>query len=157
MRLPSRLRSVEGLVPISSRSIADVGAGHGALSAVLALRAPVRIVATELSAGPLRELRANLATWRLSERVEVRCGRGLQPLAPAEMDTVVIAGVGASTMLTIAAEAPARAVRWLVLQCMQHDELVLPWLAARGWPVVQTEVSVQSARSYTARLVEVRT
>ncbi len=58
-----------------------------------------RIIATELSAGPLRELRANLAAWRLSERVEVRCGPGLAPLAPAEVDVAVIAGVGATTML----------------------------------------------------------
>ncbi len=155
--LSPRLRSVESLVPLSAGSVADVGAGHGALCAGLARRATARLIATELTAGPLRELRANLVAWRLSERVEVRCGAGLTVFAPEEVECAVIAGVGAATMLRIATDAPARGVRWLVLQCMQHDHLVQPWLAGHGWPVLATEVSVQRARSYTARLVGVGT
>jgi tRNA (adenine22-N1)-methyltransferase len=143
------------LVPAGVAGIADVGAGHGALCAGLSARTHARIIATEISAGPLRELRANLAAWELTERVEVRCGPGLAPLAPAEVDAVVIAGVGAGTMLNIASGARAHAVRWLVLQCMQRDELVVPWLAERGWPVCATDVSLQRGRAYTARLVEV--
>ena len=68
---------------------------------------------------------------------------------------MVIAGVGATTMLNIAAAAPAHAVRWLVLQCMQRDELIAPWLAERGWPVRATDVSIHRRRAYTARLIEV--
>jgi tRNA (adenine22-N1)-methyltransferase len=154
--LSPRLRSVEALVPGCARAVADVGAGHGALCAGLAARTGVRIIATELTAGPLRELRANLAAWGLTDRVEVRCGPGLAPLARAEVDAAVIAGVGAATMLAIAGDAGARGVRWLVLQCMQRDHLVPPWLEHRGWPVRAVGDSVHRGRAYTARLVEVR-
>jgi tRNA A22 N-methylase len=153
--LSPRLRSVGSLIPPGTASVADIGAGHGALCAGLAARTSARIIATEISAGPLGELRANLAAWALTDRVEVRCGPGLAPLARAEVDAVVIAGVGATTMLNIAAAAPAHAVRWLVLQCMQHDELIAPWLAERDWPVRATDVSIHRRRAYTARLIEV--
>jgi tRNA (adenine22-N1)-methyltransferase len=135
--------------------VADVGAGHGALCAALSLRGCARVIATELSAGPLGELRSNLAGWDLTGRVEVRCGPGLAPLRFGEVDVVVIAGLGANTVLTIAGDAPAHGVRWLILQCMQRDQLVVPWLAERGWPVRASDVCVQRRRAYTARLVEV--
>jgi tRNA A22 N-methylase len=149
------LRSVGSLVPPGCSAIADVGAGHGALCAMLAARTAARVIATEASAGPLAELRRNLAAWDLDGRVEVRCGAGLAPLFPHEVDAVVIAGLGAHTVMNIAADAPARGVRWLVLQCMQRDDLVAPWAMARGWRVLASDVSVQRGRAYTARLIEV--
>ena len=59
--LSTRLRSVGSLIPPGTGSVADVGAGHGALCAGLAARTSARIIATEISAGPLGELRANLS------------------------------------------------------------------------------------------------
>jgi tRNA (adenine22-N1)-methyltransferase len=153
--LPDRLRSVDSLVPHSATGVADVGAGHGALCAALSLRGCAPVIATEFAPGPLAELRSNLVAWGLTSRVEVRCGPGLAPLRFREVDTVVVAGLGANTVLSIAADAPARGVRWLVLQCMQRDQLVVPWLGVRGWPVLASDVCVQRRRTYPARLVEV--
>lgn len=152
--VPVRLRSVGSLIPTAD-AVADIGAGHGVLCAALALRGGARVIATELPGGPLAELRRNLAAWRLADLVDVRCGRGLAPLVGGEADVAVIAGVGAATALGIASEAPSHGVRWLILQCMQRDQLVTPWLAARGWPVRAADVCVQRGRTYTARLVEV--
>jgi tRNA (adenine22-N1)-methyltransferase len=146
---------VHSLIPQGCAGVADVGAGHRALCAALARPGPAHVIATELSAGPLRELRSNLAAWGVAEDVEVRCGPGLAPLRYAEVDVVVVAGLGANRVLSIAADAPAYGVRWLVLQCMQRDHLVVPWLAARGWRVHASDVSTQRKRTYTARLVEV--
>jgi tRNA (adenine22-N1)-methyltransferase len=152
----ARLRSAGALVPASCRAVADIGAGHGALAAGLAMRGDARIIATELPGGPLDELRRNLVSWGVAGRVEIRCGSGLTPLACGEVETVVVAGVGAATALRIADEAPSRGVSWLVLQCMQHDGLVEPWLWQRGWPVRALDTCMQRGRAYTARLVEVR-
>lgn len=155
VRLPARLRSVESLIPQDCSAVADVGAGHGALCAMLAARGGPRVIATEASAGPLFELRRNLAAWGVTCRVEVRSGAGLTPLLPHEVDVVVIAGLGARTTLDIAADARSRGVSWLILQCMQRDELVVPWVRERGWRVHASDVSVQRGRAYTARLIQV--
>jgi tRNA (adenine22-N1)-methyltransferase len=153
--LGTRLRSAASLVPATCAALADVGAGHGRLAAGLALAGTTHVIATELPGAPLAELRRNLAAWGLEDRVEVRCGVGLDPLARGEVDVVVVAGVGAATALRIARDAPERGVRWLVLQCMQRDHLVEPWLSEHGWPIRASEVCVQRGRSYVARLVEV--
>lgn len=153
--LPPRLRSVTSLVPATAVAVADVGAGHGALAAYLALHHGGRVIATELSPGPLAELRHNLAAWHVADRVEVRRGDGLGVLGSGEVEVAVVAGMGARTALGIAAQAPARGVRWLILQCMQRDHLVEPWLSARGWPVVARDVCLQRGHTYTARLIEV--
>jgi tRNA (adenine22-N1)-methyltransferase len=154
--VPARLRSVAALVPPTCTRVADVGAGHGALAAHLAQDGVASVIAIERWPGPLAELRANLARWGVDALVEVRHGAGLAPLLPAEVELAVIAGMGATTSLLIAADAPGRAVRWLILQCMQRDHLVEPWLAARGWPVRASHECVQRGRRYTARLVEVQ-
>lgn len=153
--LPERLRSVAALIPNRVAAVADVGAGHGALAAHLASRAGVRVIATEASAGPLLELCRNLAAWGVEDRVEVRRGDGLDALGYGEVDVAVVAGMGAHTVLGIAADAHSRGIRRLILQCMQRDELVAPWLANRGWPVCASASCTQRGRRYTARLVEV--
>jgi tRNA (adenine22-N1)-methyltransferase len=153
--LPPRLRGVSGLVPPGAGAVADVGAGHGALAAHLAVHHRRRVIATEVAPGPFAELQRNLVAWNLTGSVDVRCGDGLAPLHSGEVEVAVIAGVGANTALAIAEAAPARGVRWLILQCMQRDQLVEPWLSARGWPVQLRCDCAQRGRCYTARLVEV--
>ena len=155
MRVPVRLRGVAGLVPDDVGTVADVGAGHGALAALLATRGVPRVIATEVANGPWRELRHNLEIWDLASRVDVRFGSGFDVIEPGEVELAVIAGMGAGTMLSIAGGAPARGVRRLILQGMQREQLVKPWLRARGWLELATEPCVQRGRVYTAHLVEV--
>jgi tRNA (adenine22-N1)-methyltransferase len=153
-RLPLRLRAVLHMVPEQARAVADIGAGHGALSAHLVARC-AHVVAVEVRPGPYDELRANLDAWRLTTRVEVRHGDGLSVLRRGEVDTAVIAGVGAHTALRIAAPAPRAGIRWLVLQCMQHAALVEPWVRSRGWQVLQRYDVRERRHCYPTWLVEV--
>jgi tRNA (adenine22-N1)-methyltransferase len=155
-RLPQRLRALIALVPAHTRGVADVGAGHGALSAWLALLGH-RVIATEAGHGPFAELCANLARWQAAGRVEARQGHGLQPLCTGEVDTAIVAGMGARTMLGIADEAPERGVRFLVLQCMQRRELVAPWIAARGVAQLQFLEVQDHGRLYPVWLLDVAT
>lgn len=154
-RLPPRLRAVVALVPESARVVGDVAAGHGALSAQLVRQGVETVIATEVAPGPLAELRGNLDSWGLSRRVEVRSGFGLEPLRDSGADAAVIAGVGAITLLRIAAQAPALRIPRLVLQCMQGDDAVEGWLRRHGWQVLATNTSEQHGRTYRARLVAV--
>lgn len=151
-RLSPRLRALLELVPAESEGVVDVGAGHGALSAWLA-RLGHRVIATEASAGPFAELCSNLERWHAA--VDTRQGDGLQPLAGGEVDTAVVAGMGARTMLAIAEHAPERGVRFLVLQCMQRRELVEPWIAARRFTLLRFTDVADHGRVYPAWLLDV--
>jgi len=153
-RLPARLRGLLRLLPDAARRVADVGAGHGALSVHLARRADL-VIATELPPGAWLELSANLARWDASPPVEVRRGDGLEPIARGEVDAVVVAGMGAPRTLAIAAAATDKRARWLILQCMQRSQLVEPWVAARGWSLCHRVDIADRSRVYPTWLVEV--
>ena len=134
--------------------MADVGAGHGALSVHLAGGADV-VIATELHGGAFLELSHNLSRWGAAPPVEIRRGDGLEPIARDEVDAVVLAGMGAPRTLAIAEAAADKRVRWLILQCMQRQHLVEPWIAARGWSMRQRSDLTDGGRVYPTWLVEV--
>lgn len=148
-RLPRRLRVLRDLLPPGS--VADIGAGHGALAAHLAA-AGRRVVATEAQPGPLAELRANLDAWGAGDVVTARSGSGLEPLAPGEVDGAVAAGMGGHTLVSIAGAAPALGLRWVALQCVQRAEVLEAWLdgpaAEAGWRVLEAREVVERGRSY---------
>jgi tRNA (adenine22-N1)-methyltransferase len=152
--LPRRLRTVLELLPAEAARVADVGAGHGALSAHLSDGGRV-VIATESQDGPFQEMCRNLDGWEARTSVEARRGAGLQPLKPGEVDAVVIAGVSAHTALSICQEAREKRVRWVVLQCVQGVSQVEPWLAAHGWPVLSRIDAVDRRRTYPTWLVGV--
>ena len=152
--LSARLRGVFDLVPAGTKRVADIGAGHGALS--VHLRTAVKVViATEAADGPYTELQRNLARWGALDQVETRRGSGLDPIAPDEVECAVIAGMGAHRALSIVDDAAGRGVRTLVMQCMQHAHLVEPWVVARGWRVVARAAPIDHGRAYPSVLVEV--
>lgn len=153
-RLPARLRGLLSLIPDEAGCVADIGAGHGALSARLA-QSGRRVIATEAKPGPYDELCRNLARWRVADRVDVRRGPGLSPLGPGEVDAAVVAGMGGHTVLAIAGGARSQGVGTLVLQCMQRHHLVEPWVEERGWAVLGRLDAHDGGRVYPTWLVQV--
>lgn len=152
-RLNDRLRALLQLVP-DAATVADVGAGHGAVAVHLAHRG-ARVIATEAGRGPYAELCHNLAWWGADACVEPRFGAGLDPIAPGEVEGVVAAGMGARNLLSICAGAVPRGVRWVALQCVQDAELVDPWLEGAGWRVVASTVVADRGHNYPTWLCEV--
>jgi len=152
-RLPRRLQGLLALLP-EADSVADVAAGHGALAVHLAGRSR-RVIATEATDGPYRELCRNLRLWEAEERVEARRGCGLEPLAAGEVEGVVVAGLGAPRLIRIATEAPGRGVRWLALQCVQHPDALAAWGRDAGWRVTAAAVCEQRGRTYPTWVLEV--
>jgi len=71
--------------------IADACTGSGAIALALALeaKAPVRVVATDCSADALAVARFNLVVLGAGDRVELRLGDLLEPLAGLRVDAVV--------------------------------------------------------------------
>jgi tRNA (adenine22-N1)-methyltransferase len=146
---------VVALLPHDARRVADVGAGHGALSAHLARREGLAVVATEAKPGPFAELGRNLDAWDARDLLELRMGSGLDPLVPGEVDAVVVAGLSARTAISVCAQARRKRLRWMVIQCVQRPDQLQRWLAEQRWPVLaRTEVE-ERRRSYTTWLVEV--
>ena len=106
MELSPRLRSVAGLVPPGAR-FADVGTDHAYLPVWLLQQGIIEhALVSDLRPGPLDRARSTAARYGLAERMEFRLCDGLSGIAPAEADTIAIAGMGGETIAAILAAAP---------------------------------------------------
>ncbi|HEY0135235.1 MAG TPA: class I SAM-dependent methyltransferase [Nannocystis sp.] len=156
LELCPRLAAIAELV-LPGRPLADIGTDHGRLPAALVLRGVVpRAFACDRAAGPVARARATVTRNGIADRVAVRSGEGLAPLAIGEADTVVVAGMGAETIVRILAGHPdrTRALRRLVLQPNFGHELLRRWLVAHHFMLVDERLTLDRGRFYTVIAAE---
>jgi tRNA (adenine22-N1)-methyltransferase len=138
-------------VPEGARSVADVGAGDGQLARALAARG-LRVIATERAEGPYDRLCREVA----ARGVDCRLGHGLGPVRPGEVEGVIMAGMGAGTMVSVLEQAVAirRRLSWMVLQPQEADHLLETWLNGRtGHRLRRVSLVTQGWRAYKVLLV----
>ena len=128
---------------------ADIGCDHGKLSAALAGsgRCPL-VLACDLRPDPLNKARRRCAPY--GERVQCRLGSGLSVVQPGEVDDIVIAGMGAETIMEILEAAP-----WvfdprynLVLVPATKHSVLRRWLARCGFALVGETLCQAAGRWY---------
>ena len=146
--LDARLAAAAAYVRPGS-TVADIGCDHGKLSAWLAgsRRCPL-VFACDLREGPLQKTRETCAPW--ADRVVFRLGSGLKVLAPGEAQDIVIAGMGAETIMEILDAAP-----WvfdgrynLILVPATKHSLLRRWLARRGFALQSETLCTAAGRWY---------
>lgn len=133
LELPPRLRLIAGWVP-EGAYLADVGTDHAYLPNWLRLRGTIRrAVASDLRPGPLERAKATGKLYG-TDHIEYRLCSGLSGIRPTEVDTIVIAGMGGETILSILKDAPwtSDGQHTLLLQPQTHEELVRQYLAENG-------------------------
>ncbi|MCI6520878.1 class I SAM-dependent methyltransferase [bacterium] len=146
--LDARLAAAAAYVRPGS-TVADIGCDHGKLSAWLAgsRRCPL-VFACDLREGPLQKARETCAPW--ADRVVFRLGSGLKVLAPGEAQDIVIAGMGAETIMEILDAAP-----WvfdgrynLILVPATKHSMLRRWLARRGFALQSETLCTAAGRWY---------
>lgn len=132
LQLQPRLQMLADLVP-SGAILADVGTDHGYLPVYLLQKGAIkRAIASDIGAEPLDHARRTAEEYGAA--LELRLCDGLAGIAPHEVDTVVIAGMGGESIISILSAAP-----WtkdgcrLILQPMTRQELLRRWLAENGY------------------------
>lgn len=118
--------------------LADIGTDHAYLPIYLVRTGKVpRAIAVDLNQGPYEGAKAQVESQGLAEKISVRLGDGLEPLAPGEAETVVLAGMGGSTMVGILERRPevVSRLKQLVLQPMVKAAQIRRWLADHGWRI----------------------
>lgn len=100
-KLSKRLAKVASYVEENSRII-DIGCDHGLLSIYLAKKYPkIKIIASDINRNALDNAINNIKINHLEDRIETRLGSGLDVVKAKEIDTVVISGMGANTIVGI--------------------------------------------------------
>ena len=128
-RLDARLAAAYDFVR-PGHAAADIGCDHGRLRAALAAR---------VTCAPY------------GDKVQCRLGSGLSVLEPGEVDDIIIAGMGAETIIEILEAAPwVFDARYnLVLVPATKHSILRRWLARRGF-ALRAETLCQAAGRWYA-------
>lgn len=147
MNIGARLEAIGRLVP-RNVSIADIGTDHAYLPAWLAERdLIIKAVAGDITEGPCAAARNTVSLYGLNDKIEVRKGNGLAIIKPGEVDVIIIAGMGAGTMIEIleAEMKTAQEARQLILQPMAGAPSLRRWANSNGWQI-EDEMLVEEGR-----------
>ena len=138
MKLPlsNRLLACCAFVNKGDR-IADVGCDHGYLSIHLLTQGIARsAIASDVAEGPLLSAQRNARKFGVSKNITFHLSDGVQNI-PRDFDTLVCAGMGADTMMSILDAAP-----WLqdskyrlILQCQSKRPELRKYLYAHGFAI----------------------
>ena len=147
-RLDDRLAAAFAYVR-PGHAAADIGCDHGKLPAALAGsgRCPL-VLACDLRPDPLEKARRLCAPY--GEKVQCRLGNGLSVVAPGEVEDIIIAGMGAETIIEILEAAPwVRDTRYnLVLVPATKHSILRRWLARSGFALVGETLCQAAGRWY---------
>ena len=101
-KLSPRLQVVANYITDSNTKIIDIGCDHAFLSIYLANKYKnTKIIASDVNNNALESAKSNINKSNLSERIDVRLGNGLDVVSSDEIDTVIICGMGANTIVGI--------------------------------------------------------
>lgn len=97
MNLDNRLKRITDFIP-SDSYILDVGCDHALLDIYLALnRNNVKLIASDINENPLKIAKENIKKYNLEDEITPEKADGVSKIND-EVDTVVIAGMGTSTI-----------------------------------------------------------
>lgn len=156
--LAPRLAAVASLV-LPGRTVADIGTDHAYLPIALVRSGRVpAAVAIDSATGPLAAARRSVVAAGLADAVALRRGWGLEPLAPGEAGTIVVAGMGGYLIRDILAARldVAAAAERLVLQPMRDGAVLRRWLWANGWALCAERLAQEDDRFYAVLAAERR-
>src|SRR5690554_2583760 len=118
VKLSLRLSTIADLVQPGSR-LADIGSDHALLPVFLVQQGIIEsAIAGEINEGPFLAANKQVQQANLQHKISIRHGDGLSVLDNHEVDTIVIAGMGGSTMVSILQEGIHRlsSVKRLIMQ-----------------------------------------
>lgn len=152
MKIPlsPRLRTCCGFVAPGDR-VADIGADHGYLGIWLLQQGIASsVIAADIVPGPLSAARRNAARFGCAEQMEFYLSDGARSI-PTDFDTLVCAGMGADTMISILSAAPwLKSGRYrLILQCQSKTPTLRRYLSENGWRIFEETVVRDGRFLYT--------
>jgi len=155
-RLKDRLAAVARYVPGGAK-VADIGTDHAYLPVHLVESGICnKVVATDISAGPLAAAARTVNEYKLGEKIELRRGNGLEALASGEVDVITITGMGGNaikSMLDASPEVLAE-VKRLILQPMGDEGELRVWLAGHGWKIADEVLVEEDGKLYAVVVAE---
>ena len=152
MKIPvsPRLQACCNFVHPNDR-VADIGCDHGYLGIYLLKNGIAQwVIASDINEGPLQSAVRNSEKFGVRDKMTFYLSDGARNI-PRDFDTLVCAGMGGDTMVSILAAAP-----WLkneqyrlILQCQSKNAILRRYLSENGWYIRQEQIVPDGKFLYT--------
>ena len=152
MKIPlsSRLLACCDFVAPGDR-VADIGCDHGYLGIYLLHKGIAsEVIASDINEGPLQSAVRNSEKFGVRDKIRFYLSDGVRNI-PREFDSMVCAGMGGDTMVSILSAAPwlqSKQYR-LILQCQSKTPLLRKYLSDTGWWINKETVLKDGKFLYT--------
>ena len=131
--------------------VADIGCDHGYLGIYLLHKGIAgAVIASDINEGPLQSAVRNSEKFGVRDKISFYLSDGVRNI-PREFDTMVCAGMGGDTMVSILSAAPwlqSKQYR-LILQCQSKAPLLRKYLSDNSWHIAQEKVLKDGKFLYT--------
>ena len=148
--LSKRLQVCCGFVAPGDR-VADIGCDHGYLSIYLLTNGIASsVIASDINEQPLQSAVRNAEKYGVREKIQFFLSDGVRNI-PRDFDTLVCAGMGADTMVSILDSAPwlkSKQYR-LILQCQSKTPMLRQYLSQNGWRITEESILRDGKFLYT--------
>ena len=149
IRLSPRLLSIAKLVPVGAKVI-DVGTDHAMIPVWLAQTGLAKqIWASDLRSGPLQNAAKLVRESGTEDRIHLKLTDGLNGFSAEDGNTVIIAGMGGETIVSILSAAPwLKHGVFLILQPQSKQEILRRWLRENSYCILSEQLEKDSGRLY---------
>ena len=135
----------------SGDRVADIGCDHGYLGIyLLKNRIAQSVIASDIREGPLQSAVRNSEKFGVRDKMTFYLSDGARNI-PRDFDTLVCAGMGGDTMVSI-----LDAASWLksdqyrlILQCQSKNAILRRYLSDNGWKILQEQIIPDGKFLYT--------
>lgn len=146
----NRLLTVSEMI-IPGEPVADIGSDHGLLPLYLTSRGLVpAAIATDLHTGPFERMSQAVEQSPGGEKITVRLGDGLTVIENSEVSTIIMAGMGGDTMVSILSYDWPKSCSFkrYIFQPMSRAGVLRRTLGEQGWPIMEETVVQEAHRFY---------
>lgn len=153
--LDRRLSLCADFVRVGAK-LADIGTDHAYLPSFLAHTGKiVSAIAADINEEPLLRGKQTIDKYDVSHIVSTRLCNGLADFTCDEVTDIVIAGMGADTIIGILSAAPwlKDESKRLILQPMTKSERIISYLYENGFEIVQQKCCIAEGKPYTVLCV----
>ena len=147
--LSDRLKSLTKYINKTDKVI-DIGCDHALLDIYLVKNNIVdNIIVSDVSSNALKQGINNINKYNLNDKIDARCGNGLEVLNDSDIvNTVIISGMGSNTILKILSNKYIKNINKLVIQSNKDYELLRRNIVSLGFIIDKEEVVVDNGKLY---------
>lgn len=147
MKISKRLKSLAGLITTDDK-VADIGCDHALLDIYMVKnKITNKVLIGDISENALENGINNIKKYHLENKITAKCGNGLDIITD-EIDTIIISGMGASTIIKILSSNKLKQIKKLIIQSNNDYFLLRRFLTNNGFYISHEAVIYENGKYY---------